>query len=194
MVHEDERVVGIDARVLGRRAEEVVGMRDHELVERRAGRHEDRRRPAAAPPGAAGLLPERGDRARIAGEHGDVEVADVDAELERVGRDDAEHLARRAAPARPRGGASAGSRRDSRARCRRRPSGRPRRCLIAVSRTSVASRLWAKTIVGDLLPEEAERELRRLAEIRRADPELGVDDRRVVADEELVARRARRSP
>ena len=52
---------------------------------------------SGAAAGAAGLLPERGDRARIAGEHGDVEVADVDAELERVGGHDAEHLARRAA-------------------------------------------------------------------------------------------------
>ena len=60
---------------------------------------------SVAAPGAARLLPQRGDRARIAGQHGDVEVTDVDAELERVGRHDAEHLARRAAPARPRGAA-----------------------------------------------------------------------------------------
>ena len=52
VVHEDERVVRVDARMLGRRAEQVVGMRDHELVERRAGGHEDRRRGAGAAAGA----------------------------------------------------------------------------------------------------------------------------------------------
>src|SRR5262249_61959449 len=61
--------------------------------QRRARRHQDRGRPPAPPAGAPGLLPQRGDAAGIAGEHGDVEVADVDAELERIGRDDAEHLA-----------------------------------------------------------------------------------------------------
>ncbi len=58
MVHEDERVVRIHARVLGRRAEEVLGVGDHELVQRRARRDEDRGRPAAPPTGAPGLLPE----------------------------------------------------------------------------------------------------------------------------------------
>src|SRR5262249_54765161 len=42
----------------------------------------------AAPPDASGALPERGLRARVADEDGDVERADVDPELERVRRDD----------------------------------------------------------------------------------------------------------
>ena len=46
-----------------------------------------------APPGAPEALPGRGDRARVAGADDGVEPADVDAELERVGRDDAEDLA-----------------------------------------------------------------------------------------------------
>ena len=42
-------------------------------------------------PGTARPLPGRGNRPRISGEHRDIERADVDAELERVGRDDAAH-------------------------------------------------------------------------------------------------------
>ena len=127
VVHQDERVVGIDPRVLGRRAEEIVGMRRHELIERRAGRDQHRRRGFGAPPGPARLLPHRGDRSRVAGQDRGVQVADVDAELERVRGHDAERLARRAARAPPPGGDSAGNRRDSRARCRhRRSRGRPR--------------------------------------------------------------------
>src|SRR5207249_8217164 len=82
MADQDERVVRVHPRVLGWGAEEVLGMGDHELVERRARRHEDGRRRAAAATGAAGLLPERRDGARIARQHRDVEMADVDAELE----------------------------------------------------------------------------------------------------------------
>ena len=46
-----------------------------------------------APPGAARLLPGGGDAARIAEQHRRVEAADVDAQLERVGGDDAQHRA-----------------------------------------------------------------------------------------------------
>src|SRR5262249_47016763 len=93
MVHQDERVVRVHARMLWRRAEEVLGMGDHELVQRRAGRHEERSRSAAAASGASGWLPERREAARMAGEHRDVEMTDVNAELERVGGDDAQYLA-----------------------------------------------------------------------------------------------------
>src|SRR5262245_12937630 len=94
VIGQDERVVGIDPRVLRRHPEEVVGVRDHELVERGAGSDHDRGRGASATARPPRLLPERGDRAGVAGEHRDVEMADVDAELERVGGHDAEHLAR----------------------------------------------------------------------------------------------------
>ena len=46
-----------------------------------------------APARPSELLPRRGHRARVAGEDRHVEPADVDAELERVRRDDAEDLA-----------------------------------------------------------------------------------------------------
>ena len=54
---------------------------------------DEHREPVAAAPGAAPLLPEAGDRAREAGRDHAVEQADVDPELERVGRGDAEQLA-----------------------------------------------------------------------------------------------------
>ena len=86
-------VVRVDPRLLGRALEEELRVVDDVLVDRRAGRDEDpdaRLEPATGPPE---LLPRRRDRARVAGEHRDVQGADVDAELERVRRDDAEDLA-----------------------------------------------------------------------------------------------------
>ena len=48
--------------------------------------------PAASAAGAAPHLPEAGDRAREGHADRGVELADVDPELERVGRDDPEQL------------------------------------------------------------------------------------------------------
>ena len=93
VIDQDVQVVRIDQRVLGRRVEEVRRVADDELIERRAAGDEHRRRAAAAAAGAAGALPGGGDRARIAGHHADVERADVDPELQRVGRDDGAHAA-----------------------------------------------------------------------------------------------------
>ena len=125
VIDEDVQVVGIDERALGRRVEEIRRVADDELIERRAAGHHHRRRAARPPPGAARALPRGGNRARIAGHHGHVERADVDAELERVGRDDGAHRALRAAPSRSRAGGSADSRRGSRESSRARPA-RPR--------------------------------------------------------------------
>ena len=68
-------------------------MVDDVLVDRGAGRDEDRDARPRPPAGPPELLPGRGDRARVAGHDRHVEPADVDAELERVGGDDAEDLA-----------------------------------------------------------------------------------------------------
>ena len=127
VVHQDERVVGIDPRVLGRRAEEIVGVRDHELIQRRAGGHEDRggRPPSGARPGRPAATARRWcPDSRPARRH-------------RGGRCPRRARARwsrpRRAPrptgarARPCAGGSAGSRRGSRARCpSRRWHDRPR--------------------------------------------------------------------
>src|SRR5207249_6077318 len=143
---------------------------------------------AAAAAGAAGLLPERRDGARIARQHRDVEMADVDAELEGIGGDDAEHFAlaqplldrpaarRQIAAAIPAHDAAVAGLVGDAALDRRQPD------------------LGREPAPGeddrrDLLAEKADRELRRFAQIGRADSELGIDHRRVVTDEDLVARR-----
>ena len=94
-------------------------MVDQVGVQRVVARHHHAERVAGAPAGAADLLPQRGAGAREAGEQHGVEAADVDAELERVGRGQAEQPTRRAAPPRARGAPRAGSRRG------RPPPGRP---------------------------------------------------------------------
>src|ERR1700730_19210379 len=79
-----EEVVGVDQAFVRVGAQEVLGMADDELVERRAGRHEDadRTRPPSRP---TELLPGRRDGARVADEDRRLEAADVDAELKGVG-------------------------------------------------------------------------------------------------------------
>ena len=59
------------------------------------GRPGDQRRQAASlgTPRAAGLLPGAGDGARVAADHYRIHPADVHAEFERVGADQAEQLA-----------------------------------------------------------------------------------------------------
>ena len=90
---QDVEVVRVRARLLGRALEQELGVVDDVLVDRGAGRDEDRDARARPPAGPPELLPGRGDRARVAGQDRHVEPADVDAELERVGGDDAEDLA-----------------------------------------------------------------------------------------------------
>src|SRR5207249_10627029 len=89
---EQEQVVGIDEAFLGIGAEEIFGMADDELVERRAGRdkHAHRPRPSYR---AAQLLPVRRDGPRLADQHRALQAPDVDAQLERVGADDRGHVA-----------------------------------------------------------------------------------------------------
>ena len=88
----DLLVLVMQDRRLDGAVEELVGVAAEELVERVLAGDVDGE-PAPAAPGAAPHLAQRGDGA---GErHADrrVERADVDAELERVGRDDREQLA-----------------------------------------------------------------------------------------------------
>ena len=86
VIDEDVQVVGIDQRPLRRAIEEIRRVADNELIERRAARDEDGGRPAGAATRASRPLPGGGNRAGIPGHHRHVERADVDAELERVGR------------------------------------------------------------------------------------------------------------
>ena len=68
-------------------------MADHVAIDRRGRGHEHPDADSLPTAGSAELLPGRRDRARVAGEDGRVEPADVDAELEGVGADHAEDLA-----------------------------------------------------------------------------------------------------
>src|SRR5713101_3730432 len=83
---EQEQVVRVDQSLLGVGAQEVVGVTDDELVERRARRHENPNGPGATA-SSPELLPGRGDRPGVADEDRRLEAADVDAQLECVGAD-----------------------------------------------------------------------------------------------------------
>ena len=93
MGDQDVQVVRIEARLLDLAAEQELRVADDVPVDRRARRDEDPDADPAAPPRPPDLLPRRRDGARIPGQDRHVEAADVDAELERVRRDDAEDLA-----------------------------------------------------------------------------------------------------
>src|SRR5687767_15342058 len=62
-------------------------MAHHELVDWCARRYQHRCRPVAATAGTPGPLPRCRNGARIPGHDADIERPDVDAELQRVGRD-----------------------------------------------------------------------------------------------------------
>src|SRR5262249_57850976 len=116
---------------------------------------------------------------------GDVEVADVDAELEGIGRADAEHFAL----AQPLLDCPAPRRQVAAAIATHDPA--VTRLVGDAALDGRQQDFRGQTALGendrgDLLLEESQRDPRRLAEIRGADAELGVDDRRVVAYERLV--------
>ena len=93
VVDEDRQVVRVDEAVLGRAGEKILRMIDDELVEWVRVCDEDGDGNPGSPSRTPRLLPRRCDSSRIAGDDGHVECADVDPELERVRRDDAEHRA-----------------------------------------------------------------------------------------------------
>ena len=87
----------VEDRRLDPTRKECVRLAREELVERVVARDEDRE-PALASARASPLLPQRRDGSREADRDGAVEEADVDPELERVGRGHAEELALDEAP------------------------------------------------------------------------------------------------
>src|SRR5260370_11457384 len=89
MIDEDFQVVGLDEGVLRSVAEEIVGMAHDELIERRGGSNQHGAGASAAAAGAAGALPGGGDGAGISGHDDGIEGADIDAEFERAGGNDA---------------------------------------------------------------------------------------------------------
>ncbi len=93
MAHQNFQVVGVDVRVLGRTVEEVLGMLDDVLIERRAGGHQHRQRRGCRRPARPARCHDGRDGSGIAGHHHGVERSDVDAQLESVGGDHGADLA-----------------------------------------------------------------------------------------------------
>ncbi|MBV6465939.1 MAG: hypothetical protein PGMFKBFP_01229 [Anaerolineales bacterium] len=86
MLQQDQEMVGVDQRLLGRLPEKIFGMVGEELVER-IGRRDQRRRGRVVPASrATRLLPRGRDASRVADEDGRAESADVDPQLEGVRR------------------------------------------------------------------------------------------------------------
>ena len=90
-----EGVRRVDHRRLQRPGEQLGGVLEVPAVELVVAGHEDGGRRLERPPGPAGLLPERGQRAGETLQDDGVEAGDVDAELEGVGGGHAEELALR---------------------------------------------------------------------------------------------------
>ena len=88
---EDPRVRVIEPRRLDLAPEQGLGLAHEELVERVLAR-DQHREPVTAAPGPSPLLAQRGDGAGEAHRDRAVQLADVDAELERVGCRDSEQL------------------------------------------------------------------------------------------------------
>ena len=83
-------VVGVEDVGLDGLAEQHLGVVDQVGVQRVVARHHHAERVASPPPGAAHLLPQRRPCAGESGQQYGVEAADVDAELECVGRGQSE--------------------------------------------------------------------------------------------------------
>src|SRR5262245_19305343 len=86
VIDEDVQVVRIDERMFRRTLEEIRRVAHDELIERSAARYQHRGRLPRATARASSPLPRCSDGSRIAGHDGHVQGADIDAELERVGR------------------------------------------------------------------------------------------------------------
>ncbi len=91
MVHQDQELVRRDARMLGRGAEKEVGIAYDELVEGLARAHQHAERGAVAAPCPAEPLPGAGDGPGIAVQDADIERPDIHPQLERRCRDHAIH-------------------------------------------------------------------------------------------------------
>src|SRR5216684_5533299 len=87
MPRQQEQVVRVDQPFFWVGAQEVLGVADDELVQRRAGSHENAHRPGT-PSRPSQLLPGGRDRSRIADQDRRLQAADIDPQLQRIGADD----------------------------------------------------------------------------------------------------------
>ena len=84
VLEQDEQVIRVDQRLLGRALEEILRMVGEELVERTGGGDHDRCSGFEAASRPPRLLPRRSDGARVADEDRRAQPADIDAQLEGV--------------------------------------------------------------------------------------------------------------
>src|SRR5437868_7134296 len=80
-------VIGVDVGVLRGALEEIFGMLDDVLIERRARSDQNGQGGTLPTSSSAGALPGGSDRAWIAGHYHCIQRPDIDSELERVGGD-----------------------------------------------------------------------------------------------------------
>ena len=172
---QDARVRVVEDRCLDGAGEERLGIAHEELVERVLARDEDGDAVSAAPR-AAPLLAQRRDRAGERDRDRAVERADVDPELERVGRGDAEQLAGHQPPLdlAPLRGRVAGA-------VGREPLRGLRVHALDGEAVDQLDRLAAlrEADRAQAALREAGEQPRRLAERARPQPELGIGERRV---------------
>ena len=136
--------------------------------------------------GPAGLLPHRRERSGEAVEHHRVEPADVDAELERGRRGDAEELRRSTGRARARAAPRAGSRRGTR-RPRSPQPAAPARGGAAVRGDQLGAAAAAREREGLMAgADEAAQQFGGLDVGRRAGPECDVEQRPLPAREHVL--------
>ena len=92
VMQQDEQIVRIDAAMLRREREKVIRIFHDKLVQRIAACDQDGKRSACAPARASGLLPGAGNRSRIARHDAGFQIADVNAQFQRVGADDTHYF------------------------------------------------------------------------------------------------------
>ncbi len=189
MVQQDQKVVGVHAAVLGGAGEEVVRVLHDELVHGVALGNQDGKAVPGPAPGPARLLPGAGDGARVARHDARLQVADVDAQLQRVGA----HNAHDRAVAQPLFNVA--------------PEVRQIAAPVAGDEVVVARDLCPEGILEilgehlhvepaggehdglDLVVDEVACDLARRGERRLADAQLAVHDGRVIEDEGLLGLR-----
>ena len=188
MTQQDFEIVGIDVGVLGRTVEEILGMLDDVLIERRAGGHQHRQRRRLPPPGAARALPGGRDRSRDIRPSPRRRAIRYRCPARARWSPRPRGSRRRAACARSRAARGADSRRDSRARSRR--EWPPLAGVLQIREQNFGG----QAVVGEhqrLLAalEELARDAPRLVQIAAPDAELPIHHRRIVEHEVFFAGR-----
>ena len=184
------QIIRMYQRVFRRTRKEIFRVIDDVLVKRRGRGDHDRQRRIFAPTRAPRLLPCAGNRPRIAAQHTGVQLADVNAQLQRVGGDYGANLA------------------FAQAALNLPPQRRQIAAPIAPDAPRVAERVFdpflevprqhlnrqprfAENDGRNIIIHQHGRDVQRLLQNGFADAELFVDHRRVIEDDVLFsARRA----